>query len=103
MSYYPEGDAHTDDVLNNRELAYVSRYTLGRDYHKMMRPRLQKLAVALKDQIGEFGYRAFTDSVPVLEKAIAEKAGLGWIGKHSNLQMTVCLQHRHNNVTLFQI
>ncbi len=85
MSYYPNNAAHAEAVLNDPELGYVSRYALGRDYHKLMRQRLQKLAVALKSQIGEFGYRAFTDSAPVLEKAIAEKAGLGWIGKHSNL------------------
>ena len=65
--------------------AYISRYALGRDYHKLMRMRLQKLADRIHDQIGDFGYRAFVDSAPVLEKALAEKAGLGWIGKHSNL------------------
>jgi epoxyqueuosine reductase len=70
--------------------AYISRYALGRDYHKMMRQRLQKLidkiqaeAVLLPD--ADFTMRAFVDSAPVLEKAIAENAGLGWIGKHSNL------------------
>ena len=63
----------------------ISRYALGRDYHKMMRKRLQKLARQIEQQIGPFGYRVFVDSAPVLEKALAEKAGLGWIGKHSNL------------------
>jgi len=63
----------------------VSRYALGRDYHKLMRRRLQKLAEKIQAEIGPFGYRAFVDSAPVLEKALAEKAGLGWIGKHSNL------------------
>ena len=57
----------------------------GRDYHKVVRQRLQKLAKRIAEQIGPFGYRVFCDSAPVLEKALAEKAGLGWIGKHSNL------------------
>jgi epoxyqueuosine reductase len=65
--------------------AFVSRYALGRDYHKVMRSRLQKLATRIEEEIGAFGYRAFVDSAPVMEKALAEKAGLGWIGKHSNL------------------
>jgi epoxyqueuosine reductase len=63
----------------------ISRYALGRDYHKMMRKRLQKLVRQIEQQIGSFGYRVFVDSAPVLEKALAEKAGLGWIGKHTNL------------------
>lgn len=85
LTYFPDGAADADEVLSNPELGYVSRYALGRDYHKLMRQRLQRLAKELEQRIGEFGYRAFTDSAPVLEKAIAEKAGLGWIGKHSNL------------------
>ena len=63
----------------------VSRYALGRDYHKLMRKRLQKLASLIELKTGRFAYRVFVDSAPVLEKALAEKAGLGWIGKHSNL------------------
>jgi len=63
----------------------VSRYALGRDYHKVLRQRLQRLADRLAAAVGPFGYRVFVDSAPVLEKALAEKAGLGWIGKHSNL------------------
>ena len=51
----------------------------------MLRKKLQKLAERIADQVGHYGYRVFTDSAPVLEKALAEKAGLGWIGKHSNL------------------
>jgi len=85
LTYYPEQAANAEAVLNDPHLGYVSRYALGRDYHKLMRQRLQRLAKELEDQIGPYGYRAFTDSAPVLEKAIAEKAGLGWIGKHSNL------------------
>jgi len=65
--------------------AYISRYALGRDYHKMMRKRLAKLASQIEQEIGPFGYRAFVDSAPVLEKAFAEKAGLGWIGKNTLL------------------
>ncbi len=85
LTYYPEQATNAESVLNDPNLGYVSRYALGRDYHKLMRQRLQRLAKELEEHIGPFGYRAFTDSAPVLEKAIAEKAGLGWIGKHSNL------------------
>ena len=74
-----------DAVMQNPELGFISRYALGRDYHKLLRKRLQKLADYIGVIAGEFGCRVFTDSAPVLEKAIAEKAGLGWIGKHSNL------------------
>ena len=66
-------------------LGYVSRYALGRDYHKLMRQRLQKLCDRIAEAVGPFGYRAFADSAPVLEKALARNAGLGWIGKHTNL------------------
>ncbi len=85
MDYLPETGEKLHSNLNNPLQAYISRYALGRDYHKMMRNRLQKLAEKIQSEIGEFGYRAFVDSAPVLEKALAEKAGLGWIGKHSNL------------------
>lgn len=72
-------------ILNDPERAYISRYALGRDYHKLMRPRLEKFARAIAELTGPLGYRAFVDSAPVLEKALAEKAGLGWIGKHTVL------------------
>ena len=72
-------------VLGNPAKGYVSRYAVGRDYHKLMRQRLQRLATGIGSTVGPFGYRVFVDSAPVLEKAIAEKAGIGWIGKHSNL------------------
>ena len=72
-------------VLKQDDTAYVSRYALGRDYHKVLRKNLQRLASKIEREIGEFGYRVFTDSAPVMEKALAAKAGLGWIGKHSNL------------------
>lgn len=85
MDYLPENPSISQTVLDNPAAAFVSRYALGRDYHKVLRNRLQKLADKIAGEIGPFGYRAFVDSAPVLEKAIAEKAGLGWIGKHSNL------------------
>lgn len=85
MDYLPEPMTAMDKTLDDPTAAYISRYALGRDYHKLMRNRLQKLADRIQASIGAFGYRAFVDSAPVLEKAIAEKAGLGWIGKHSNL------------------
>jgi epoxyqueuosine reductase len=72
-------------VLGDPALAYLSRYALGRDYHKLIRKRLQQLADRIRKVTGPFGYRAFTDSAPVLEKALAQNAGLGWIGKHTNL------------------
>lgn len=85
MDYLPESAATMNQSLADPFSAYISRYALGRDYHKMMRNRLQKLADKIQAQAGLFGYRVFVDSAPVLEKALAEKAGLGWIGKHSNL------------------
>ncbi|QQS54327.1 MAG: tRNA epoxyqueuosine(34) reductase QueG [Candidatus Competibacteraceae bacterium] len=85
MDYLPPAAAAPQQVLNQPELGYVSRYALGRDYHKVLRQRLQRLAERIAAAIGPFGYRVFSDSAPVLEKALAEKAGLGWIGKHSNL------------------
>ncbi|WP_330947035.1 tRNA epoxyqueuosine(34) reductase QueG [Thermomonas sp. LB-4] len=71
--------------LREHERAYVARYALGRDYHKLMRNRLQRLAEVVQAEIGPFGHRAFTDSAPVLERALARNAGLGWIGKHTCL------------------
>ena len=68
-----------------RDKAYVARYARGRDYHKMIRQRLQKLADQITESVGSFGYRAFVDSAPVLERALAEKSGLGWIGKNTML------------------
>jgi len=85
MDYLPETTANIQATLDSPAAAFISRYALGRDYHKLMRNRLQKLAEKIQAAIGDFGYRAFVDSAPVLEKALAEKAGLGWIGKHSNL------------------
>jgi epoxyqueuosine reductase len=73
------------EALADPASGYVARYALGRDYHKMLRNRLQRLASRIAEEIGPFGYRVFVDSAPVLEKPLAEKAGLGWIGKHTNL------------------
>ena len=72
-------------TLEDGERAYVARYALGRDYHKLMRNRLQKLADRVAAEIGPFGHRVFVDSAPVLERALARNAGLGWIGKHTCL------------------
>ena len=82
MDYLP-GDTDMAQRLTEPEKAYVSRYALGRDYHKLIRKRLQQLAERIQQAIGPFGFRAFVDSAPVLEKAIAEQAGLGWIGKNT--------------------
>jgi epoxyqueuosine reductase len=85
MDYLPEPRESLRERLQDPAAAYISRYALGRDYHKLMRARLQQLATRIEAAVGPFGYRVFSDSAPVLEKALAEKAGLGWIGKHSNL------------------
>lgn len=85
MDYLPETATAVEQLLEQPTRAIVSRYALGRDYHKLMRKRLQELARRIEKQAGPFGYRVFVDSAPVLEKALAEKAGLGWIGKHTNL------------------
>ena len=84
MDYLPGGKPAAE-TLADPALGYVARYALGRDYHKLVRPRLARLAARLAAAAGAVGYRAFTDSAPVLEKALARDAGLGWIGKHTNL------------------
>ena len=85
MNYLSEQATAAAELMQRPEKALISRYALGRDYHKVMRKRLQKLCSRIERETGEFGYRVFVDSAPVLEKALAQKAGLGWIGKHSNL------------------
>ncbi len=82
MDYLPE-DTQMAQVLAQPEQAYISRYALGRDYHKLIRKRLQQLADKITQAIGPFGHRAFVDSAPVLEKPLARKAGLGWVGKNT--------------------
>jgi len=85
MDYLPEEPEAPETLLDHPAKAYISRYALGRDYHKVLRSRLKALAKKIEARIGPLGYRVFVDSAPVLEKPIAEKAGLGWIGKHTNL------------------
>ncbi|MEE8495558.1 MAG: tRNA epoxyqueuosine(34) reductase QueG [Xanthomonadales bacterium] len=85
MNYLSEQATAAAELMKRPKKALISRYALGRDYHTVMRQRLQKLCSRIEREIGEFGYRVFVDSAPVLEKALAQKAGLGWIGKHSNL------------------
>lgn len=90
MDYLPPDAADSEAILNNVDKAFISRYALGRDYHKVMRNKLQKLCERIqlelrKYQTRDFQYRVFTDSAPVLEVALAEKAGLGWRGKHTLL------------------
>jgi epoxyqueuosine reductase len=85
MDYWPREAADAEATLADGSVGYVSRYALGRDYHRLLRARLQKLSDRIWDAVGPFGHRVFTDSAPVLEKALARNAGLGWIGKHTNL------------------
>ena len=85
LDYWPGTAADARTVLDDPALGYVARYALGRDYHKPVRQRLQRLAEQLAEIAGPFGYRVFCDSAPVLEKPLAEQAGLGWIGKHTCL------------------
>jgi epoxyqueuosine reductase len=86
MDYLPEPADALAAQLRSPAAAFVSRYALGRDYHRLMRKRLQRLAERIGAQVADsFRYRVFVDSAPVLEKPLAEKAGLGWIGKHTNL------------------
>jgi len=90
LDYLPANALASDEVLNDSSRAFISRYALARDYHKVMRKKLQKLsekiATALKDcEQTDFSYRVFTDSAPVMEVALAEKAGMGWRGKHTLL------------------
>ena len=84
MDYLP-GGADPQAVLEDPERAYIARYALGRDYHKLMRRRLAKLARRIEEAAGGGRYRAFVDSAPVLERALAERGGIGWIGKNTML------------------
>lgn len=85
MDYGTGDDEAAWSTIADGERAYIARYALGRDYHKVLRGRLQKLADRIAESAGPFGYRVFTDSAPVLERALARDAGLGWIGKHTCL------------------
>jgi epoxyqueuosine reductase len=84
MQYLPVA-ADARETLADPDRAFVSRYALGRDYHKLLRTRLQKLADRITGEVGEFAYRAFTDSAPVMEVGLARNSGLGWRGKHTLL------------------
>ncbi|MCB5189845.1 tRNA epoxyqueuosine(34) reductase QueG [Methylobacillus arboreus] len=85
MDYMAPEARDSEEVMQDSSLAFISRYALGRDYHKVLRNRLQKLSDKIAESIGKFGYRVFTDSAPVLEVELAQKAGLGWRGKHTLL------------------
>lgn len=85
MDYLPEPMARAQHISSDPAQAFISRYALGRDYHKVLRGRLKQLVARMEQQIGCFSHRLFVDSAPVMEKPLAEQAGLGWIGKHSNL------------------
>jgi len=85
MDYWPAAARDAGAALSDGECGYISRYALGRDYHKVLRGSLARLAKEIAQQIGPFGYRVCVDSAPVLEKAHARNCGLGWIGKHNNL------------------
>ncbi|MEX0445032.1 tRNA epoxyqueuosine(34) reductase QueG [Xenorhabdus sp. SGI246] len=88
MNYLPAKAAFAG-TLNDPELGYVSRYSLGRDYHKLLRQRLKKLGEQIQDYCsaheyqGTLNFRPFVDSAPIMERPLAAKAGLGWVGKHS--------------------
>ena len=82
MDYLPP-DAKFAQTLKNKDTAYISRYALGRDYHKLLRNRLKKLGEKIRSECTTANFRPFVDSAPVLEHALAEKAGIGWTGKHS--------------------
>jgi epoxyqueuosine reductase len=84
MDYRPDG-ANPEQVLSDPDKAYIARYALGRDYHKVLRKRLIQLAREIEEIAGEHGYRPFVDSAPVLERQIAEQSGMGWIGKNTLL------------------
>ena len=85
MNYWPPRARDAKHLLEERDRGYVARYALGRDYHKVLRSRLRKLADHIAPLVADFGHRVFVDSAPVLEKALARHAGLGWTGKHTNL------------------
>ncbi|HEY0563658.1 MAG TPA: tRNA epoxyqueuosine(34) reductase QueG [Methylophilus sp.] len=85
LDYLPPAAKNSWDVMADTESAFISRYALGRDYHKVLRKKLQQLCDKIQAATAEFSYRVFTDSAPVLEVALAEKAGLGWRGKHTLL------------------
>ena len=92
LDYFPAASSDPHAVLDNPDAAYISRYALGRDYHKVLRNRLQKLAERIRHAFGEHHFRVFTDSAPVMEVELATKSGLGWRGKH-----TLLLNRQHGS------
>ncbi len=84
LNYLPPNTSMVKQLKNSKK-AYISRYAVGGDYHKLMRKRLARLAKQINERVAGYGYRALTDSAPLMEKPIAEKAGLGWIGKNTLL------------------
>jgi epoxyqueuosine reductase len=84
LNYLPQAAAFATNLADPNQ-AYISRYALGRDYHKLMRNRLKQLGEKIKQQVSTLGFRPFVDSAPILERPLAQKAGLGWVGKHSLL------------------
>ena len=92
LDYFPPAAADPHAALADVDAAYVSRYALGRDYHKVLRNRLQSLAEKVSTEVGEHHFRVFTDSAPVLEVELATKSGLGWRGKH-----TLLLNRQHGS------
>jgi epoxyqueuosine reductase len=85
LNYTPADARDTEEVLADPESAFVSRYALGRDYHKVLRAKLQALADRMTAELGDFHYRVFTDSAQVMEVSLAQRSGLGWRGKHTLL------------------
>ncbi len=85
MNYLTANTHPIDEILDDQTHAVISRYGLGRDYHKLLRRRLNQLAQAIEQRVGSYQWRVFVDSAPVMEKPIAQLAGLGWVGKHTNL------------------
>jgi epoxyqueuosine reductase len=85
MDYLTDAPGSVEDELASRSRAYVARYARGRDYHRVMRGRLQKLCERIESETGPFGHRAFADSAPVMEVELAVRAGIGWRGKHTLL------------------
>lgn len=85
LDYTPAGARDSWEVLDDPASAFVSRYALGRDYHKVLRAKLQALADRMTEELGPFQYRVFTDSAPVMEVSLAARSGLGWRGKHTLL------------------
>ncbi|OZA30671.1 MAG: tRNA epoxyqueuosine(34) reductase QueG [Hydrogenophilales bacterium 17-61-9] len=92
LDYFPPASADPHAILADADAAYISRYALGRDYHKVLRNRLQSLAERISGEVGAHHFRVFTDSAPVLEVELAARSGLGWRGKH-----TLLLNRQHGS------